>query len=493
MKTLLSQLDAAAPPGPPHTWQGYAVGLFLAACGVGLMAVWHPAAGHMAALLGIPAIIAAAALGGMWPGLATTAALLAGQWALDLSHAQEDAGLLSHLAMTAIYGVTISVGAEAYRRQRARAEGNARRLGIREAHLQLMLDTVPDAMLVCDESGIVRSFSSAAERMFGRDADDVLGQCVTHLMGESDVQAGLNRHLENDGQGPSLAAGRRSDGSTFPVEVTVASFTTAGQAFFTIIARDRTVLDAAERKEADLRSELTFAWRQNSVGELAALLAHEINQPLAAITNYLGAARNIASQHMTHPVRVIEAIERASAQAMRASEIIRRLRTLVERSDEGQKAEDLKALLLEVDAFVRLTAREADVRVEYVLSEQPMIATADRIQIQQVVLNLVRNAVDAMVGAPRRLLRISACPAGEDMQISIEDSGPGIAEDLLPKLFLPVRSTKPNGMGVGLSICRTIVEAHGGRIWCEKSPLGGAAICFTLADNNRRAVDVAAA
>lgn len=494
MKTLWNHIDDDfhGTTGAP-AWRGFAAGLALVLAEATIMLVWRPDVLHAGSLFGLPAIIAAAALGGLWPGLFTTVLVAGGQWYLDLVQHADDEGLIGHLALTLVYGATISAGAEALRRQRQTSNATAKRLRIREAHLQLILDTVPDAMLVCDEHGIVQSFSSAAERMFGWQADDILGECASRLMAGDGDEAGLGRFIPDGQKPPGAATGLRRDGSTFPLEVTVATFDTAGRQFFTVFARDRSALDDAERKETELRTELTLAWRRNSVGEMASLLAHEINQPLAAITNYLGAARRIAAQQLVEPGRVTEAIDRASAQAMRASEIIRRLRTLIGRSDDGQKAEDLKSVILEIDVFTRPVAREAQVRVEYDFPEEPMLAIADRIQVQQVILNLVRNAVDAMMTSPQRSLRIAVHPDGDHIRVVVEDSGHGIDPAQEAQLFLPTRSSKPNGMGVGLSICRTIVEAHRGRIWAEKNPMGGASICFTLQKIAGENLDVDAA
>ena len=492
MKTHWTLVDGAAQAKSfASNWRGYAAGAGLALAQAVVMLAWKPDMHEAGFLFGVPAIFAAAMLGGLWPGLLTTVLVAAVQWQLDSHQYALEATHLIHLVLTIVFGATISAGAEALRRQREQAQAAAERLRLREAHLQLILDTVPDAMLVCDQAGIVQSFSSAAERMFGWQAEEILGQCASRLV--VPAPGGLVKFIAHDGQTQSVSFGLRKDGSSFPLEATVAPFATSGRSFFTIFVQDRSALDDAERKEAELRTELTFAWRRNSVGEMASLLAHEINQPLAAITNYLGAARKIAAQEPGKSDRVGEAIERAAAQAMRASEIIRRLRTLVGRSDDGQKAEDLKAVILEIDIFTRPVARDSNVRVEYDFAEMPMIALADRIQIQQVVLNLVQNAADAMADSPRRLLKISARPREDHFVISVEDSGPGIDPALDNQLFLPVRSSKLNGMGVGLSICRTIVEAHRGRIWSAKTPMGGACICFTLQKTTGEMLNVDAA
>ncbi|MBS0362415.1 MAG: GHKL domain-containing protein, partial [Proteobacteria bacterium] len=179
---------------------------------------------------------------------------------------------------------------------------------------------------------------------------------------------------------------------------------------------------------------------------------------------------------------LIDAVSRAGDQAVRAGEIIRTMRDLATRGGVEQKPESLSAILSEIEFIIGLMVRDADARVFYDLYQGPDIVLADRIQIQQLVVNLVRNAIEAVAKFPDREIKISTrLDADGKLLISVEDSGPGVDSAVLGRVFQPLASTKPTGMGLGLSICRAIVENHGGRIWVEPSPLGGAAFCFVLA------------
>ncbi|MBV8592943.1 MAG: sensor histidine kinase, partial [Caulobacteraceae bacterium] len=208
-------------------------------------------------------------------------------------------------------------------------------------------------------------------------------------------------------------------------------------------------------------------------------LAHELNQPLSAIGNYINGLRRMTPTADRQTIQ--DGLDKASAQVLRAGEIIRRLRDFVQKGETDRRIESLSKLVEEASALALVGAREADIHVSIRLDPEIDRILADRVQIQQVLLNLIRNAVDAMPGSAHRRLTIASRPAADDMvEISVADTGPGLVQEVLEKLFQPFVTTKAQGMGVGLSICRTIVEAHGGRIWTEPNTPHGAIFRFTL-------------
>jgi two-component system sensor kinase FixL len=240
--------------------------------------------------------------------------------------------------------------------------------------------------------------------------------------------------------------------------------------------------DEAGAHETRLRAQLGEAWSLNAMGEMASVLAHELNQPLSAVANYLSAARTMIAKLELEDDTVIDVITRAGDQAIRAGEIVRTMRDLAARGAAEQKPESLSAILAEIEFIIDSLVRESDARVDYVLYQGMDVVLADRIQIQQLVLNLVRNALDAITRFVNRDIRISTrLDSDGRMVTTVEDSGPGVDANVLDRIFQPMLSTKPHGMGIGLSICRAIVDHHGGRIWVETSPLGGAAFSFVLA------------
>jgi two-component system sensor kinase FixL len=214
---------------------------------------------------------------------------------------------------------------------------------------------------------------------------------------------------------------------------------------------------------------------------MASALAHELNQPLAAIANYLKGSKMLLGRDEIPRERVAEAVDKAADEALRAGQIIRRLRDFVSRGETERSIESLPKLIEEASALALVGAKEHGIRVRFDFDPDVDLVLADKVQIQQVALNLMRNAVDAMAGGPRRDLTVTIAPADDDMAlVSVADTGPGISDKVADQLFQPFVTTKRTGMGVGLSISRTIIEAHGGRIWVAPNEGGGAVFRFTL-------------
>ena len=455
--------------------------------GLGARLALHPLLDdRVVYLLFVPGVIAGSALGGGAPGLAATALSLV----FGLVLAARNGGLLANQVDAALFaglGLAIAFGGEQFRRVRDRAARMTDGLLEREAHLRSILETVPDAMVVIDEVGAVQSFSAAAERLFGWTAAEMIGRNVKLLMPDPYQQA-HDDHLARyraTGEKRIIGVGRvvvaqRKDGSTFPMELSVGEMRSGTHKFFTGFIRDLTERQQAEARLQELQSELVHISRLSAMGEMAATLAHELNQPLSAISNYLKGGQRLLMNDAPNS-RAVEAMDKAAEQALRAGQIIRRLRDFVARGESEPKIEALPKLVEEAAALALVGAKEHGVRVRYRLDHSVELVMADRVQVQQVILNLIRNAIDAMEDGPRRELVVSVRPEGEDMAlVSVADTGPGIAPEVLEQLFQPFVTTKSQGMGVGLSISRTIVEAHGGRIWAEPNPGGGAVFNFTL-------------
>ncbi|MBZ9846882.1 PAS domain S-box protein [Mesorhizobium sp. CA14] len=362
-------------------------------------------------------------------------------------------------------------------------------LQLREDHLRSILATVPDAMIVIDESGLIQSFSTAAEMLFGYKAGEVIGQNVKVLMPSpyrEEHDTYMLRYLTT-GERRIIGLGRavtgmRKDGSTFPMELAVGEMHPGTGRFFTGFCRDLTERHRTEARMQEQQQELLHMARFTALGEMASTLAHEINQPLTAITNYLkGSRRLLEKSNDENAAMLREAVEKAAEQALRAGDVIRRLRDFVARGESERQVEHLPTLIEDASSLALVGAREADVRVTYDLDPAAELVLSDRIQIEQVLLNLMRNAVEAMQGLPRRELRVSTTSRHDRMaEVAVIDTGPGLAQEVSAQLFQPFVTTKKHGMGVGLSICRTIVESHGGHIWAESMPGGGTAFRFTL-------------
>ena len=362
-------------------------------------------------------------------------------------------------------------------------------LAEREAHLQSILDTVPDAMIVIDPQGVMQSFSSAAERLFGYAASEAIGRNVSMLMPTSyrEHHDGYLMRYLTTGERRIIGIGRvvvgeRKDGSTFPMELSVGEARSAQRRFFTGFARDLTDRQQTQRRLQELQAELIHMSRFTALGEMASTLAHELNQPLSAVANYLKGARRLLAGGPDDAIPMArEAMERATEQALRAGQIIRHLREFVARGESGRQPEDLVKLVEEASALALVGIKEIGVRVAFEFDPGAEFVFAAKIQIQQVLFNLIRNAIEAMQDTiPRQLLVSTRRYDEETVEVSVADTGPGIAPEIAAQLFQPFKTTKPHGMGVGLSISRTIVEAHRGRLWAEPNPGGGTVFRMTL-------------
>ena len=280
-----------------------------------------------------------------------------------------------------------------------------------------------------------------------------------------------------------VVIGQRKDGSTFPMDLNVGAMRSSGQRFFTGFIRNLTERQRTEARLQELQSETVFMSRLSAMGEMASTLAHETNQPLTAITNYLRGCRRLLNRMEGEQVDMLrEAVGLAGDQALRAGDVIRHLREFVARGEGQHRIESLPKLIEEASALALVGMQEMGVQVSFEIDPEARWVLADRIQVEQVLLNLIRNATEAMQDSPRRVLVISTQtgPEAGTAEIRVADTGPGLAPEVSTRMFQPFVTNKEKGMGVGLSICRTIAESHGGRIWTQPAPSGGTIFAFTL-------------
>jgi two-component system sensor kinase FixL len=362
-------------------------------------------------------------------------------------------------------------------------------LRTRERHFHSILETVPDAMIVIDGSGSIQFFSSAAERIFGYGEQEAIGMNVRELMPEPDrsrhdsylerYHATQQRRIIGIGR---IVTGRRRDGTSFPMHLSIGEMQSGGKPYFTGFARDLTEHQQTQARLRELQSELVHVSRLTAMGEMASALAHELNQPLAAISNYMKGSRKLLAGSADPVTPKIEsALDRAAEQAIRAGQIIRRLRDFVARGESEKRVESLSRLIEEAGALGLADAREQSAQLRFDLDPEADLVLADRVQIQQVLVNLFRNALEAMAQSQRRELIVTNRRVNDELiEIAVSDTGTGFHDEVMPNLFKTFFTTKDTGMGVGLSISRSIIEAHGGRMWAENNASGGATFRLTL-------------
>ena len=368
-----------------------------------------------------------------------------------------------------------------------KAEENALRR--REEHLKSILDTVPDAMVVIDEQGIILSFSAAAEQLFGHTEAAVVGENVSLLMPLPDRERHdgyLHRYLETGipriiGIG-RIVDGLRADGSTFPMQLSVGEARTPEQRLFTGFIQDLSERRAFQSQLAELQSELIHVSRLSAMGTMASTLAHELNQPLTAVASYSEAAVALLEDTETRDDEtLIEIVSDMGRQSLRAGDIVRRLREFVSKGDVSKSLQELPKVIEEASALALVGIQEKGVTTHFDLEPGATPVLIDKVQIQQVLINLMRNAIEAMEQAPVKQLEVKTARIDADtIQVSVGDTGPGIAPAVRDRLFHAFNSSKDAGMGLGLSISRTIVEAHGGRIWAGDREGGGTEFHFTM-------------
>ena len=362
------------------------------------------------------------------------------------------------------------------------------RLSENARRLRAILDTAVDAIVTIEESGAIESINPATERLFGYTRHELVGRNVSVLM-PSPHREEHDRYIANylrTGKARIIGIGRevdarRKDGSVFPVDLAVSEVRLPGRRLFTAIIRDLT-----ERRELQAQAELRLddaahTARLLELGEMCSGIVHEVNQPLTAIVSFTDACLRTIRGGRAEPALIEDALGRVAEQGTRAAEIVSRLRYLVRKGASRREVFSLASAIEETLDLVDHERRRRGVHVAVHCEPRLLPVHADRVQIEQILLNLLRNAFHAVDGAERRQVWLNAGPPDADrVRLMVEDSGPGIAPEMCERVFETFYTTKPNGLGVGLAISRSIAEEHGGRLWAESSDGTGARFWLEL-------------
>lgn len=368
------------------------------------------------------------------------------------------------------------------------------------------MDAAVDAVILIDHAGLIMGFNRSAEQLFGYTGTDMLGRNVSMLMPEpyrSAHDGHLKRYAETGiphiiGVGRDVQA-RRQDGSVFPAFLSVGRIaeadpprfvgfvrdvTTERQAFEALQEeRDRARVSHAEEQEARrLQEQLMHVSRMATMGEMASGIAHELNQPLSAIATYARACQRFRDAGATDDPDFRSSLKEIEEEAFRAGKIIRRLRQLANPGTGLRELTDLNDLAVDVVALLQADARVHQTELTAELTQQPAMAVVERVHLQQVIMHLVRNAIEAtgQTDGPGRRIRVTTRTQQSTFELCVDDNGPGLPAKISDRLFMPFFTTKRTGAGLGLVTSQSIVQAHGGKLTYQPSILGGARFSLTM-------------
>ncbi len=370
----------------------------------------------------------------------------------------------------------------------ARSADTEKRIEADAADFRALLDAAVDGIVAIDHEGNVVEFNSAAQHLFGYRSEEIVGRTISELMPEpyrAEHTGYIQRYLKTGekkiiGIGREVT-GRRADGTTFPMHLSVGE---AEGGRFIGIVRDLSAQKAAEEERRKLKDRLAEVDRFSLMGEMAAGLAHEINQPLSAIATYAQAGERLMAQEKMDTEALEETYRKISDQALRAGQIIQSLRSFVSKQEVREDRLDINEVVDNVLNLIEADARAEGITVatEYAAELPPIMG--DAVQLQQVLLNLTRNAVDAMRGGLYReegmRIRTGRVDDSEAVRVTVVDHGHGVSQQLADSIFHPFVTTKREGLGVGLAVSRTIIQAHGGDLYYRPNPEGGSVFGFTL-------------
>lgn len=355
-------------------------------------------------------------------------------------------------------------------------------------NLAAIVETSDDAILSKNPEGMITSWNAGAEKMFGYSASEIVGKDYS-ILAPPDLKGEARRILERVNRGESMdhleTVRVSKEGMRIDVSLTISPIKNERGMIVgaSSIARDITARKKAEVEELQHRTELAHLSRVTMLGELSGSLAHELNQPLTAILSNAQAAQRFLAHDDVDLKEVRDILNDIVKQDKRAGEVIHRLRLMLKKSTVEHQPLDLNDVVSEVLKLVRNDLLNQRVTGQMELAPELPVIVGDRVQLQQVVLNLVMNGCDAIATGPsgdRRLIIRTELNNGQGIRVSVADQGVGLAPDNLEKVFEPFFSTKPHGMGLGLSVCRTIIAAHGGKLWAANNSDRGATFYFTI-------------
>lgn len=355
----------------------------------------------------------------------------------------------------------------------------------REAKLNAIFNAAVEGIITINLSGIIISANNAVENIFGYDNKDIIGCYIRKLIPLMSEQVqGLGNRTSKLIGNISEQIGLHKNGMTFPLEASMAEFSIKNQTYRTIIVRDISFRKMRERLDKQHLDALAHVTRLGLMGELASGIAHEVNQPLTAIVSYTEAGLNLMSQDKYNQELLRNILEKSNQQASRAGQIIHRMRNLVKINNIHQSTTNINDLIEEAVGLCASYIKQNSIQLRLLLANDLPMFNIDFIQIEQVLLNLIKNSIDALslvpVSKPRILSIQTVLNENHAIEIRVKDNGTGIKHSEQKNILTPFYTTKGDGLGMGLSICRSIIEAHGGVLRFNSLPGKGTTFYFTL-------------
>ena len=365
------------------------------------------------------------------------------------------------------------------RAHQERAQELSERLAHRNQMLDAILASVP--VVTVDRQARVRFLTDHACAVLGTSAKEATARPISDFVDAFDMAA-AGGAPKGDAAEDVVWTGRRPDGRTYPLSIQLGVMPANPDGdYATLCLTDLTQVHASDARARDLHTQLNRVWRLNSLGEMAASLAHELNQPLSAAATYLHASRNAVEKVGPMGTGAVATIDLAKGQLLRAGNIIRRMRELLAHESRSLGVERVGAMMADMQGVLGMIQRNGGVAIEVDIDDLSDHVRVERIQFQQAMLNLTRNAVEALQGRDDGRVRITGRALDENLfELRVEDNGSGVDAEQLETIFRPLMTTKSAGMGLGLSVTRTIVESHHGTLSVDRSDLGGAAFSFSL-------------
>ncbi|MGZ5052385.1 MAG: two-component system sensor histidine kinase NtrB [Methylobacter sp.] len=351
-----------------------------------------------------------------------------------------------------------------------------------EGKLNSIFNASVEGIITFDTSGVIVSANAAVENIFGYRPEEVIGCRIDRLLPSAPSSSTLYK-AERVGQIQEIE-GRHKNGAIVPLDMSLARYSINDTNYVTCIVRDTSLRKHREQQDKQHLDELAHVTRLGLMGEMASGIAHEVNQPLSAITSYTQVSLNLIKTEAPDQIKLTETLQKTQQQALRAGRIIHRIREFLKSHSKQCSNADINVLIRNAVELYMAELKQNDIRVIFDLENNlPQIAV-DQIQIEQVILNLIRNGVDVLRNMPvsqkRHITIRSELTPNNEIQVTVKDNGPGLDEEQQKKVLMPFYTTKAEGMGMGLSISRSLIEAHEGSLYFNSKPRKGSTFYFTL-------------